>query len=180
MKNTAELSASINNAATISALAGACYDLFTRKERDNGDRFTSYRDDLTPELEEIAQEISYAAHEPSNTLPDDDVYEAITSILSDLHQMDAETEEDAEDYLHEYADSACPVYNYDLSQWLNNDSSRGEYVEEARRNFGEPNSFWNGIQWGWMEWYREIQYAVLSHLSSLLEELNDQREEEEA
>lgn len=80
---------------------------FETKTRDNGDRFTSLKDDRP----EWLQDAVYAAHQ--GTMPNDWIY---AECLATAEAFDAGELSD-EDNVHEFADARVDVYTKALYQW---------------------------------------------------------------
>lgn len=80
---------------------------FETKTRDNGERFTSLKDDRP----EWLQDAVYAAHQ--GTMPNDWIY---AECLAAIESFDADELSD-EDNVHEFADARVDVYTKALYQW---------------------------------------------------------------
>ncbi len=108
---------------TVETMATEALKYFVRNTRDNGEAFYILKDDRP----EWLYDLTYAAHD--GTLPDDFIYNAIHSAISDF--ADGGTEDDIE----QCVDCATSCYTYELTKWLASSVDRVEYLTEALEQF---------------------------------------------
>jgi len=97
-------------------------------------------------------------------LPEDFRYRSIESALLAISE--------GQDSI-EWAEDQVDVYNAALADWLGSHGYRGDYVEDARREFGEAQSIWCALQQGQMMELSEIYGLCLSALEDLTGETAD-------
>lgn len=111
---------------TISTLAREAYDALETRTRDDGERFTTTRDDAPEWVRDLVM------HAHGDFLPEDWRYETIRDALEQLADGDYETADDAREDDGDFADSAVDVYTAPLLRWLASNLNRPGYVDEAR------------------------------------------------
>jgi hypothetical protein len=160
---------------TISSLADEAYALFQRRERDNGESFTSLKDTAPEWLHDLVRE----AH--GEFLPDDWRYDAIRSALGDIGDSGAETADDLDDVAHEFADGNVDTYNAARIAWLASHLSRAGYCDDAAQEFGfevtQERGIFDLIGLGQYRESEEIFQSVRESLEARLEEMQDADEE---
>ena len=118
------------SAITLSTLAQEAHDALETRTRDDGERFTTTRDDAP----EWVRDLVYRAH--GDFLPDDWRYERIHDALAFISDNGYESGDDARDAAHEYADQSVDVYTGARLQWVASNLQRPAYADDAADDFG--------------------------------------------
>jgi hypothetical protein len=116
------------------SLAEQMYNYLERRERDDKTKFVTWKDDTPPELERWFMNV-----EVGDSFGDlDEKYEIANElcalILDTTVGEEPVSEDDIRDTIqeHEWLD----IYNYDRLQWVMDDLSRGDLVDEALQDMG--------------------------------------------
>lgn len=117
-------------ATTISDLAREAYAALETRQRDDGETFTTTRDDAPAWVSDLV----YAAH--GDFLPEDWRYDCIHSALSHIADAGADDADDLDDAAHEFADGHVDVYTAGRLQWLASNLNRPAYVDDAVEQMG--------------------------------------------
>lgn len=115
---------------TISALAAEAYAALETRTRDDGERFTTSKDDAP----EWVKDLVYTAH--GDFPPEDWRYDCIHSALSHIADSGADDADDLDDAAHEFADGHVDVYTGARLQWLASNLDRPGYVDDAVAQMG--------------------------------------------
>lgn len=114
-----------------------------------------------------------AAHDNSNILPDDTIYEEVVDALDAILDADEDAEaDDLDETRTEFADGGS-VYNYDMAQWFASHTSRGTLVDEAVKEFGYPGDIFKAIGYGMYREREMVWDAVVAGLEDRLESLGE-------
>lgn len=129
---------------------------FVANTRDNGKRFYTLADNCPKDVQDLVMD----CHE--GELPNDWRYDVIVSLLHSIKDTDTLDS----DTISDIVDGEVEVYNSCLAQWLADDASRSEYIDEARIEFGDlDDDIFRQIACGQ---YVAIQ-TVMSEIMSFLE-----------
>jgi hypothetical protein len=147
--------------------------MFQTKTRDSGGAFVTRMDDAPEWLTDVCRE----AH--NDMLPDDWKYAAISAAFDRLAECD-ETD-DLDDVAHEWADGYVDVYNSDLADWLASHNARGDYCDEARKEWGSTDGAdtWTMLQRGQYREAHEVFDLVLAGLRERLDDIGPEDEDDE-
>lgn len=120
---------------TFRAHAREFSDAFERATRTDGTAFVKLSSDA-PEWMTDAVRDSHA-----RALPDDYVYSLCEECADGIaeHSDWLDDVDSVEDYLHEIADAAVPIYNAERARWLSENISNCEWIAESVANFGAPS-----------------------------------------
>lgn len=150
---------------TFADLASEAYDWFERKTRDNGDVFYSLKDGRPDWVHDLVMD----AH--GDFMPDDWRYDAIHSILGQIHDYSLNDENDASESQTEICDGLVDTYNSARSDWLGSHLHRGGYVDDAVENFGHSDQgVYGDIGLGQFQELEEIYAYVVGSLQVELDE----------
>ncbi len=106
-------------------LAKMMYEMMERRTRNSGEQFYCLADNAP----EWMRDVCFAAHNDGEYLPDDAVYEELNSTLSDICDMDEDSDEDdMRDILLE-CEPNCYISN--LTHWLASDCRYVGYIDVA-------------------------------------------------
>jgi hypothetical protein len=141
---------------TIQNKAEEALKLFTRKTRDNGEKFWS----TETERPEWLHDLIFAAH--ADMLPDDFKYDFIVQSLAALSDGD-----DPDEITLEPSD-----YYSELTAWLGSNSERPGYCDEA--DMPEDADMYSRIAEGQRIELREVFSVVLAHLSDEVDRCLDE------
>lgn len=140
-------------------LAEAFYRAFERGERNEKNEFgATHFYHLRKGSPEWMTDALREAHDSANIFPNDWIYDACHSIVSNMSDTDPE---DWEDSVSEWADGCVDVYNVDRARWLASNLAFGGFVDEAVEELGHSDQ---GI-------YGDIgigQYRLLELIASAL------------
>lgn len=147
-------------------LADEFYAAFEVAERTDGAKFYKLRKGHAPWMGDAIREAHNIGGD--TILPNDWVYDACHTIISNMTDTDPD---DWEDSIHEWADGAVDVYNSDRASWLASHLRFGTAVDEAVAEMGESS---DGV-------YGNIgigQFYVLSQIAAtLVRAVNDAADE---
>jgi len=144
---------------TIVSVAIDIYKNLKTEKRIDGKRYV-YLDG--PEWQ---QDIIREAH--GKSMPNDDIYDRVHSILSDISEMDPDIDVDSiKDNLIIEPD----IYNADLFNWLNN----GNYIfcDDAIKDMGVTDSIINIISAGQFLYIQEIAFRLIDAIAVYVEIYN--------
>lgn len=115
---------------TLASLAGEAYGEFERRERPDGESYTTLKDGAPRWL----QDLVYKAH--GNMLPDDWRYATIRAALGFISDSDLESADDAHDANGEFSDGNVDTFNSARFAWLASHLTRAGYCDDAAGEFG--------------------------------------------
>jgi hypothetical protein len=142
---------------------------FTVKERESGETFICLRDGSPEWMSDILRNAHFGS------LPNDFSYSMIAEVAGSILEAIEDDEDAMEDIRHERIDSLVSVYNSDRAAWLASHLMRGEYVNDAIREYGVGNltNIYDLIALGMYAEYRDIWEAVEKGLRDRHAELNE-------
>jgi hypothetical protein len=115
---------------TITEKAAELYEFFETKKRGEED-ITILKENAPQSLRDSVM----AAHE--GRLPDDWIYSTYWAILGDISGYTIDSEDELENNRPEIVDGLVDVYTSDLTAWLNRSVCNVNYLEDARKEYGE-------------------------------------------
>jgi hypothetical protein len=144
------------------ALAKECVAMLETKTRDNGARFTAFKDGRPDWMLDLAR----AAH--GDMLPDDQRYEMISDALYLVGECASPRE------VGERIEEIEPdPYTSDRLAWLSSRNDRTSYVDEAVAEFGHADTIEEDIGLGQMLERQEVARAVWDFLEERAEDADD-------
>lgn len=128
---------------------------FTTRKRDDGDQFTTLRDDAPDWMSDVVRE----AH--GDMMPDDWRYKMISECADALTGYDPSDWQDSD---FEICDGLVDVMNGELLDWLSSHGARPVYIDEAREEglIADDTDEMNRIQIGQFMEYREVLNALIA------------------
>ena len=152
-------------------------DAFVPGKRDDGTTFYKLSDEAPTWLQKdagskVMREIHSAL---DDRLPNDWVYEAVSSLADAFVDHEAEDEDSARDSSHEIADGLVDVYNNDRLQWLASHMLNANLVDEACDELGcDPKAdTFSRIGLGQFYAYERLANAVIAAVQSEAESRDD-------
>lgn len=111
---------------------------FVSDKRNDGKRFYKLSDEAPAWLKKDAgSKVMREIHEAlDDRLPNDWVYEAVSSIADAFVDHNVEDEDEAREATHEIADGLVDVYNSDRLKWLSDHMNNAALVDEACKELG--------------------------------------------
>lgn len=134
------------------------------KRADSKSTYYRLRDDAPEWLRKDAgSKVMREIHESlDDRLPDDWVYEAVSSITDAFVDHKSEDEDEAREACHEIADGLVDVYNSDRIKWLGLHLGNAALVDEACSEFGaEGKDTFDRIGLGQFYAYERLANAVI-------------------
>ena len=110
---------------------------FTTKTRDDGSQYVCLNGMAGEDYPEWMQDVTMAGH--LDTLPNDESYKAISSIISSIVELDDDIT-DTDDILEELRDEGYlepSVYISDLTGWLHSNNSYIYYLDDAMQEYNQ-------------------------------------------
>lgn len=140
---------------TLAPLARAFAGAFETATRDSGETFYHLTDGATEWMRDAVRE----AHD--GEFPNDWRYETCARVVDDLADA-LEDGADMDDVTHEIADRLTDAYTSDLFQWLADNTSRAQYVDDANAEMGHADSLAAQVQAGQYQCIRSMAETLLS------------------
>lgn len=154
---------------TLSKLAGEMYDAFEGFKRDDDDTTIYKLKDGSPQW---MTDVLHDAH--GDMFPDDWKYECVMDACSHISDRSYDTEDEAYDGDHEFADGHVDVYTHDRLKWLASNLTRPGICDEAVDELGsEGLDTVERIGLGQYAESREVYTEVVRALAAQLDEIND-------
>ena len=133
------------------------------KTRDNGSQYVCLNGMAGEDYPEWMQDVTMAGH--LDTLPNDESYRAISSIISSIVELDDDTI-NADDLLNELRDGGYlepDYYTSDLTGWLHSNNSYVSYLDDAMREYN-PIDGYQLLAMAHGIWLYEVASAVVRAL----------------
>lgn len=146
----------------LAPLARAFAGAFETAKRDNGETFVRLTDGATEWVRDAVRE----AHD--GEFPNDWRYAMCERIADDLADA-LEDGADMDDVTHEIADLLTDMDTSDLFQWLADNTSRAQYVDDANAEMGHADSLAAQVQAGQFRCIRSMAETLLSAIRDAAE-----------
>lgn len=161
-------------------------DAFVSDKRNDGKRFYKLKDGVndagSPDWlsGDAGSKVMREIHEAlDDRLPNDWVYEAVSSLADAFVDHNVEDEDEAREACHEIADGLVDVYNSDRLKWLSDHMNNAALVDEACNEFGaEGKDTFDRIGLGQFYAYERLANAVIDAVQAEADSRPDTDDEE--
>ena len=151
----------MKNKVTIQSLAGELFDALETRTRNNGDEFTTLKDDAPAWM----QPVVHATH--GDKLPDDTVYQFIQDCAAAIHDRGGEEdEENAEEAIREMEPDP---YTAGLTKWLAARVDHVYYLTEVLEEYGDIKDGFQLLAMAQKQQIEEVGFALIAALKSEME-----------
>jgi hypothetical protein len=148
---------------TVKAYASRMYSAMERAERPDGSGFVRLKDNCENE-EEYSQIIHNVHNDLNQGLPDDFTYRVIREMLAEI--------EDQED-IDDPEDIEADIYTSDLLDWLREDMSRVERVDDALKDL-DGDGIISLMMYAQAQEKEEIYHSLVSHIRDIIDGVDDE------